>query len=202
MDAECEYVFRNRGYLPHLDSPDLIQHVILRLVDSIPPDLIRKYESELLIARKGTSASRNNAHMKHFQDKLDECLDKGYGQCILADHRSAEIVNGVIKHFDGSRYRLDAWAIMPNHVHAIIKMLPKCPLWKTINSWKSFSAKKINALTGRKGSVWALDYFDRYIRDHDHYFNAITYIHNNPVKAGLVQNPGDWEYSSYGRWHG
>lgn len=46
--------------------------------------------------------------------------------------------------------------------------------------------------------IWHREYWDRYIRDHAHYANVVEYIHENPVKAGLVTRPEDWKWSSAG----
>jgi REP element-mobilizing transposase RayT len=55
---------------------------------------------------------------------------------------------------------------------------------------------KINHFLGRSGTVWAADYYDRLIRDEDHYYKCRSYIRKNPVKAGLCDEPQDWEFSS------
>ena len=49
---------------------------------------------------------------------------------------------------------------------------------------------------GGAGTVWAKDYFDRFIRDEIHFLNTVRYIEENPVKAGLVARPSDWPFSS------
>ena len=85
---------------------------------------------------------------------------------------------------------------MPNHIHALIKVLPDHSLTNIVHSWKSFTAHQANRLLKRKGIFWQLDYHDRYIRDDKHYQSAIKYIHNNPVKAGLVASAEQWLYSS------
>ena len=41
-----------------------------------------------------------------------------------------------------------------------------------------------------------MEYFDRYIRDYDHFEKVVNYIHNNPVKAGLVKSPSEYRWSS------
>lgn len=46
------------------------------------------------------------------------------------------------------------------------------------------------------GIVWAPDYFDRYIRNRVHFGDAVFYLENNPVKAGLVKRPHEWPFSS------
>lgn len=85
---------------------------------------------------------------------------------------------------------------MPNHVHVLIETRENYPLSKVVQGWKSFTAKLINRHLGRTGTVWMRDYFDRYIRDDHHLAAVVAYIHNNPVKAGLVPNEQDWPYSS------
>jgi hypothetical protein len=65
-----------------------------------------------------------------------------------------------------------------------------------LHSWKSFTAQQANKLLGRQGEFWAREYFDRFIRNEQHLAQAIAYIEQNPVKAGLVDNPEAWPYSS------
>ena len=47
--------------------------------------------------------------------------------------------------------------------------------------------------------VWHREFRDRYIRDEKHYWDTVEYIHNNPVKAGLVKSPEAWPWSGAGR---
>lgn len=61
-------------------------------------------------------------------------------------------------------------------------------------------------MTGRDpgalgGPVWQREYYDRFIRDENHYEKVVEYIRENPVKAGLVEHAEDWKFSSagYGR---
>ena len=114
----------------------------------------------------------------------------------LRDERIAESIEKTLLHFDGVRYRLLVWVIMPNHVHALLETLPGFPLGGVVHSWKSFSAKQVNKLLGRTGPFWMQDYFDRYIRDEEHLAAAREYIEQNPVKAGLVRSAGDWQWGS------
>ena len=113
----------------------------------------------------------------------------------------AYIVEDALLHGDGQDYRLLAWCVMPNHVHALIETQEEHPLHKVVQGWKSFTAKHVNRQLGRSGTVWMRDYFDRYIRDDRHLAAVIAYIHANPVKAGLVLAEHDWPCSS-ARLHG
>jgi len=71
-----------------------------------------------------------------------------------------------------------------------------------VRSWKVYTAKLINKQLNRIGSLWHEDYFDRYIRDEEHLARVTTYVEYNPVKAGLAEEPTDWQWSSARRRKG
>jgi REP element-mobilizing transposase RayT len=98
--------------------------------------------------------------------------------------------------FNGERYILAAWVVMPNHGHILLKPLPGFSLTSIMKGLKGNTANQANKFLGRKGRFWHPDYFDRYIRDETHFRKTVRYIENNPVKAGLVETPDQWEYSS------
>ena len=114
----------------------------------------------------------------------------------MKDPRVARLVQDALLYFDGERYELPAWVVMPNHVHALLIPLQGRTLTGILHSWKSFTSNKANKLLGREGDFWQPDYFDRFIRHARHYEDAIEYIESNPVKAGLGVNNEDWEFSS------
>ena len=144
--------WHSRGYLPHFDSPETVQFVTFRLADSLPNAVIEglRLQDEVL-------------------QRLDHKLDTGLGECWLRRPEVASLVEGALLHFDKERYRLLAWCLMPNHVHAVIEMLHGHSLSDIVASWKSFTAKRANAQLGRSGSFWHADYFDRYMRDESHW---------------------------------
>jgi putative DNA methylase len=114
----------------------------------------------------------------------------------LRDERVATLVQDAFLHFDGERYRLLAWVIMPNHVHVIIETMKAHSLSKVVHSWKSYTANFANRILQREGAFWGEDYFDRFIRNNEHFAYALQYVHNNPVKAGLCKRAQDWKFSS------
>src|SRR6266436_9344672 len=120
----------------------------------------------------------------------------GSEACSLRDPVIATMVQDALQYFDGERYKLFAWTIMPNHVHALVEQIVGFPLGDIVHAWKSFTAKKANKQLARTGVFWEPDYFDRYIRDRAHFEAAVHYIHENPVKAGLVARADDWRWSS------
>ncbi|MEQ1864957.1 MAG: transposase [Micropepsaceae bacterium] len=185
--------WRSRGYLPHWEAGEVPQSLTFRLADSLPTSVLDRWRAELARLPEDAATLERRIRIEH-------ALDRGHGDAFLADARIAETVEHALLHFDGERYRLHAWAIMPNHVHAIAMPLGDWTLDKIVHSWKSFTATKANAVLGRDGAFWAREYFDRAIRDEAHYANAVAYVAMNPVKAGLCQRPEEWRFSS--SWEG
>jgi REP element-mobilizing transposase RayT len=176
--------WHSRGYLPHFDRAGVCQFITFRLADAFPASKRREWRQLLEIADE-------RERLIH----LEDWLDAGHGGCVLKRAGAAEIVQRVLQKFDGERYRLCGWVVMPNHVHVLIEA-GGIPLARVLHSWKAFTALEINRLTGRSGRLWQVEYFDRYIRDGEHFRKALRYIENNPVKAGLVKAPEDWQWSS------
>jgi putative transposase len=174
-----------RGYLPHFDSPEAVQTITFRLADSLPKAVYDELAADLGDVER----------LKRMDGMLDECL----GRAVLREERVAEIVQDALQHFDSERYRLLAWVVMPNHVHAMIEQIEGYQLSEVVRSWKSYTAKAINRLQNSSGPVWASDFVDRFVRNERHYANALHYIEENPVKAGLVARAEDWVYSSANR---
>ncbi|MCZ7669209.1 MAG: transposase [Chloroflexi bacterium] len=159
------------------------------MADALPVDVI-----ELL------SQDKEKLTDLEKRQRLETYMDAGYGECFLRDPRIGSLVENAFIYFDKVRYRLLAWVIMPNHVHVLIETMLGFPLDEIIQSWKSFTAHQANDLLGRSGQFWFPDYFDRYIRNERHYDNVVRYIHENPVKAGLVSKAMDWPFSSAKLW--
>jgi len=177
--------WHSRGYLPHFDQPGLIQGITFRLSDSLPAHVVASLAEDLQEADDPAKRARIEAY-----------LNAGYGACYLREPRIAGLVEDALLYFDGERYRLIAWVIMPSHVHTLIETIEGHPLHRIVHSWKSYTAKQVNQILGRTGRFWFPEYFDRYIRNEHHLEGAIHYIHENPVKAGLVEKPEDWPFSS------
>jgi len=134
--------------------------------------------------------------MIELRRKIDRYEDAGHGLCVLRDRRAASLVEEALLHFDGERYRLIAWCVMPNHVHAMIEMRDGFLLTRLLHSWKSFTAKEINKIFGTTGQLWFEEYHDRFIRDEHHFRASVAYIERNPVEAGLCVDAREWVFSS------
>ena len=203
-------LWASRGFLPHYDASNKFQMITYRLADSLPSE---KIPSELQLfstpGSTGVPPVENSDYSVKRRKSIESILDKGYGSCLLAHPSIAQLVVDAWKYFDQKRYELIAYVVMPNHVHLMVKTFDNFPLPHIIHSWKSFTAHEIfkclrSRNTGetpvlpeyRSKQVWQIEYWDRFIRDEDHFKQAVDYIHQNPVKAGLCDKVEDWKWSS------
>ncbi|MGJ8635142.1 MAG: (E)-4-hydroxy-3-methylbut-2-enyl-diphosphate synthase, partial [Luteolibacter sp.] len=149
--------------LPHWRIPGATYAVSFRLKDSIPQSAITSYreKKEILLKKlqhhESTTSSRSHLpellairseiNALHRQ-VIDTAENATFGYCHLGKPEIANLVQSALRHFDGERYDLNTWSVMPNHVHAILKPTPDHPLESILYSWKSFTSKEANKLLG------------------------------------------------------
>ena len=172
--------------VPHRENKAL-QSITFRLYDSLPKEVIEEIKLKLDINEDDDSY--DSIQYQRLRQKIAEYEDAGYGQCFLRDERIAAIMQDTLKHFDGERYQLICWCIMPNHVHVLIEVNEGWSLSRIMHGWRSYTAKEANRILGRTGKFWMEEYYDRYIRDDNHLQKTINYILNNPANAGLDEWP-------------
>ena len=196
--------------LPHWRIPGATYAVTFRIKDSIPNSALEAYTQrrEILLQKlqqhESTASSRSHLPVlltirseinSLYQQLIDTAENATYGECHLAKDEIASLVENALKHFDGSRYELIAWSVMPNHVHAIVKPLGDELLENIVYSWKSFTAKEANKLLGRECAFWQPEYYDHIIRDGVDFRHQVKYVLNNPFRAQVSDR---WTGSKYG----
>ena len=112
-------------------------------------------------------------------------LDAGHGECLLAKAVCADILIARLGAGHGTAYELDAWCIMPNHLHALVAPGKHVTLGEIVRHWKGGSAFEINRALGRKGQVWQAEPFDHIVRSEAQLEHFRRYIAENPRKAEL-----------------
>jgi len=183
--------------LPHWQQPGATYFITFRLGDAIPAALRTQWLSDQATflrahPRPWGPEVEEEYHLR-FSHRVDQWLDAGHGECLLRDPCLRSVVEECLIFFDQQRYDQHAWVIMPNHVHTLTTLRPGWQLEQVVSTWKSFTANRIHRELGRQGSLWQEDYFDRLIRDADHFSNVVRYIRRNPTKAKLSAG----EYSSF-----
>jgi REP element-mobilizing transposase RayT len=186
-----EVRIRQRGRLPHWEQDSGLYFITFHLADSLPRRVLEKIAERhcILNAVKHAGARLLPAQERMLAEyspaKIEEYFDRGAGACSLADPRIAELIAETLRFWDGKRYRLIAWCVMPNHVHVVCRLLPGQELRVVLQSWKSYTARRSNRILARTGVFWQREYYDRLIRNQDEFERAVRYVVSNPERAGL-----------------
>src|SRR5688572_11341693 len=101
------------------------------------------------------------------------------GSCVLARPEVAALVQEALLHFEGVRYALRSWSIMPNHVHVIFTTGARFALSDILHSWKSFTSNEINRLLGLRGALWERESFNHLIRSDWDLGRFVRYVEQN-----------------------
>jgi REP element-mobilizing transposase RayT len=180
-------------HLPHWTCNGAVYHIVFRLADSIPQSKLDQWGEPPSCEEPGQQTDQAQQEARYRRTKeIDTWLDSGHGAAHLRQPVIAEIVANTLKYFDGDRYRLHAWCVMPNHVHVIVEPLGDNPLSKIIHSWKSFTANSINRRLGLSGALWQADAYNHIIRTQEEYEYQVRYVWHNPDKANIPDWPWRW----------
>ncbi len=105
---------------------------------------------------------------------------------------SVDEQGAVLKHVkkgDGEFYDLTAAVVMPDHVHLLLTPKEEYTLSRIMKGIKGGSARRINTMRHHSGRVWQHESYDRIVRDEDELLEKVEYLFNNPLKAGLTDDP-------------
>jgi putative transposase len=194
--SDLERPDKRRRNLPHWDTPGATYFVTFRLADALPAGELKKLEIACAawLRAYGISHRRQvrllpdgaqHEFRRLFTAPEERWLDAGQGACVLRDPQCREAVIEMMLLFDATRYALDEFVIMPNHVHALMLPLGGNELLDILATWKKFSARQINGLRKRSGTLWQAESFDHIVRDRERLEKFRDYIRQNPVKARL-----------------
>jgi REP element-mobilizing transposase RayT len=173
-----------RRHLPHWQRDRTPLFVTWRLFSSLPTALLKSRQREL---------NPGKAFMM-----IDRELDKAaYGPTWLREARVAKVIVDALEFGEQTQkmYRLHSFVVMSNHVHMLIRPFIELPrITKVIKGFTAREANKILRRTGQR--FWQDESFDHWVRNEDEFYRIVRYIENNPVRAGLVSRPEDWQWSS------
>jgi putative transposase len=187
-DQKLEVYIR---HLPHWRQEGATYFVTFRLADSLPQvklDQLATLRAEWE-QRHPPPWDRAALEMlaKETMEKVERWLDQGMGSCVFQNSAFAGLLAEAMHHFDGVRYELDAYVVMPNHAHALVRptMPVEYPLESILGSWKQYSSTQVNRRIGSKEVRWQEESYDRIVRDEEHLYRCLQYIGRNPRIAGL-----------------
>jgi len=186
----------HKNHLPHWQQDSVFLFVTWRLADALPNEKmgqwIEQKEAWLKHHPKPWDEKTGEEYYRRFSQQLDEWLEEGHGSCALKNSAASQIVVDALHHFDGERYGLDSFVVMPNHIHVLFCPSDGHKLADIVQSWKGFTAREISKQLGTKGVLWQEDYWDRLIRNEPHFQKCREYIRTNPEKAKLRDGEFVW----------
>jgi len=192
---------------PHWSQAGAVVFITFRTADSIPREVIQRWEREKheWMRRRGfdsdthwsaalsTLSEKDRADFNKTFDRTREVfLDSCRGRCVLKRPELSQIVADTLLHFDGQRYRMGDFIVMPNHVHLLCVFPSAEAMKEQCDSWLHYSAFRINRALGEKGQFWQQEPFDHLVRSPEQYCHLLQYIADNPQKADL--KPGEYHY--------
>ena len=92
-------------------------------------------------------------------------------------------------------FLLFSFVIMPDHLH-LLCYPREATLTDVLRDFKSASALNLRKSRHACGSIWQPRFFDAICRKVHNFWEKMDYIHQNPVRSGLVDHPHDWPWSS------
>ena len=104
--------------------------------------------------------------------------------------------------YDSEKYGIYSYCLMPNHFHFCIRQKSEVPVYSFFNTFITSYAIHYNSKYKRKGKIFAGKLQHKKIEEENYFVGISAYIHLNPVKAGLVDNLSNWEFSNYLEWIG
>jgi type I restriction enzyme R subunit len=196
--------------LPHWSQAGTVSFITWRTWDSLPEQVLNRWlaQRDQRLAEHGIDSTRDGWRTKlnlldtnlaqqiqqQLADRWNEHLDAGHGACVLKRPELAQVVVDTLSHFDGDRYELLDFVVMPNHVHLLAVFPEETDMLRQCESWKHFSATQINRALGRKGRFWQQEDFDHLVRSPEQFDYLRGYIAANPRRARL--KPGEFAHFS------
>ncbi|MDE5814105.1 MAG: transposase [Muribaculaceae bacterium] len=184
LDKNEEIEKKFGGNLPHMHQDGKMQYVTFRLADSLPAS--KQCELNKLVdsfKREHPEPWNHDIQIEYWKiigPQAERLLHNGYGSCLLRFPEVRKVLIDTISHNDGIKYVVDAYVIMPNHIHMLICPIGKQKIEDILHSIKGFSGYAINKLTCSSGQFWMRESFDRLVRSEAAYGHYLRYIISNP----------------------
>ena len=114
----------------------------------------------------------------------------------------AELLCRLICAERGRSFLLHAFVVMPDHYHMLATLLDGHRIPSVMGRINSLSARRLNAIISRRGTVWSRRFYDHVVRNEDDFGECFSYIHDNPRASGIVASGSEYRYSSAGYFEG
>lgn len=190
--AELRITRRDR---PHWKQEGKIHFVTWRLGDSLAKVKLLELERDRLAWREkyGDLEVRDmdpiarKEYFRLFHERVQRWLDAGAGACVLRHPDPKQEMIAALHHFNGKRYHLGSFAVAGNHVHVLVVPMAGVDLSTITHTWKSYTAKSINKLLGRSGTLWKAESYDHIVRSEESLMKFENYIGAHIKQGAYVE---------------
>ncbi len=209
FDPHADYSVIERK-LPHWAQAGVVCFLTWRTNDSLPRDVVQRWRDERhhWLRQYGINPraadwrsqlgeidpSLRQRFFAHFSTRWHDELDACHGACVLKDPVNAKAVADSLLYANGDLYELTDFVVMPNHIHLLATFSSEEAMLKQCQSWKHYTACRINRHIGNTGRFWQQDGFDHLVRSEAQFEHYRSYIDDNPRKARLAK--GEYLYWS------
>jgi putative transposase len=201
MKRKPETISFWRGRLPHWEVVEGRYFVTIHLAGAIPQagqKRIREISQQLDQAAEHSDDRRLQIQRQIFAE-MESWLDRAESVQYLTEPVVANIVREAITHREALDWRMFEYVVMPNHLHLFFELL-RFHLKTVVEGFKRWTgheaARSLNLGSQR---FWQDEWFDHWSRSDEEDEKIITYIRQNPEKAGLTTNHRDWPYGSWSK---
>ncbi len=200
FDPEADVLIVERR-LPHWTQAGAICFITFRTHDSMPKAVLDDWFADRArwLREHGIDPNASNwkvalekldqqtvrAFLDRFWNRWHDALDACHGACLLRSRELSKIVSDSLNHFDGERYLMLDYVVMPNHIHMLCSFPDEEVMLAMCASWKHYTAVRINRRLAQQGRLWQQDGFDHLVRSETQFQYLRRYIAANPEKAGL-----------------
>ena len=196
LDREAPINYAAGTNLPHWRRQGPTYFVTWRTEDSMPADRVVRWMDERAAWLKDHPEPHDDATRREYGEKFtrkwEQWLDECHGACVLRRPELQQIVSEVLLHRDSVEYDLDAFVIMPNHVHALVTPRAGNSLSDIEKAWKGVSARRINEILGKSGAFWQKESFDHIVRNERQFEKLIACMGENQEKLPRRQDAVVW----------
>ncbi|MFO1042848.1 MAG: hypothetical protein U0941_13735 [Planctomycetaceae bacterium] len=189
--------------LPHWSQAGTVCFITWRTRDSIPVSVLNRWfgDRDAWLLRHGIDPKNESwkeqfrelepiiqsEFLRTFSERWHRSLDSCYGACALRRPELSSIVFDSLLKFDGDRYEMTDFVVMPNHVHLLAAFANEDGMLTQCEGWKHYQAVQINRVLGTSGRFWQQDGFDHLVRSIEQFEALRRYIAGNPGKARLQE---------------
>ena len=188
-----------RGRLPHWEVEHGQYFVTVRCHDSLPVEAVARLQEIQVSLRQIEARSEEFIRLqRQYFLTMEKFLDAGGGCAPLRRTEAAAALVASFAALTDEGVSVPHFAIMPNHWHALLAPMGagSIDLHRVMTRLKGRSARAVNLALGQRGPLWQREWFDRWMRDEAEWGRCVEYVRQNPVKAGLVR---DWREDQWTR---